>query len=106
MEIILNKDNFEAEVLKSPLPILVDFWAEWCAPCRMIAPVLSELAHEYRDRLRIGKLNVDEEPELASRYQVQSIPNMKLFRKGEAVDELVGSMPKAEILKRLKKYLV
>ncbi len=105
MEAILNKENFTAEVLKAPLPVLVDFWAEWCAPCRIIAPALSEISEEYQGRLKIGKLNVDEFPEIAMQYQVRGIPNMKIFKAGKIVDELVGAMPKNEIIKRLQKHL-
>ena|SRR3989344_5580782 len=105
METTLNKDNFDAEVLQSKLPILVDFWAEWCGPCHAIAPALAEIAKEYEGKLRVGKLNVDNEPDLATRYHVLSIPNLKVFQGGTVVDELVGAMPKAEIVKRLQKYL-
>jgi len=105
METTLNKDNFDAEVLQSKLPILVDFWAEWCGPCHAIAPALAEIAKEYEGKLRVGKLNVDSEPDLATRYHVLSIPNLKVFQGGQVVDELVGAMPKAEIVKRLQKYL-
>ena len=101
----MNKENFTAEVLKAPLPVLVDFWAEWCAPCRIIAPALSEISEEYQGRLKIGKLNVDEFPEIAMQYQVRGIPNMKIFKAGKIVDELVGAMPKNEIIKRLQKHL-
>ena len=102
---ILNNENFNSEVLESPIPVLVDFWAEWCAPCRIIAPTLAEISKDYAGRLKIGKLNVDEFPEIAMQYQVRGIPNMKIFKTGQLVDELVGAMPKNEILKRLQKHL-
>ena len=105
METILNNENFDDEVLGSDTPVLVDFWAEWCVPCRVIAPALAEISEEYRGRVKIGKLNVDEFPDLAMRYQVRGIPNMKIFKAGQLVDELVGAVPKSEILKRLAKYL-
>ena len=105
METILNNENFSSEVLQSPLPVIVDFWAEWCVPCRVIAPALAQISEEYHGRLKIGKLNVDEFPEIALQYQVRGIPNMKIFKAGKLVDEMVGAMPKNEILKRLQKYL-
>lgn len=101
----MNKDNFSAEVLNSPIPVLVDFWAEWCGPCKMIAPTLSEISVEYRGRLKIGKLNVDEFPDLTQQYNVRGIPNMKIFKNGKIADEIVGAVPKAEIVKRLEKHL-
>ena len=105
MEVTLNNENFDAEVLRSDTPVLVDFWAEWCVPCRIIAPALTEISEEYRGRVKIGKLNVDEFPDLAMRYQVRGIPNMKIFKAGKLVDELVGAIQKNEILKRMEKHL-
>jgi len=105
MEIMLNRDNFNEEVLNSPIPVLVDFWAEWCAPCLLIAPALSEISEEYQDKLKIAKLNVDEFPDIAMQYQVRGIPNMKIFKAGKIADELVGAVPKQEIVKRLQKQL-
>ncbi len=105
MEIILNANNFNEEVLRSKIPILVDFWAQWCGPCHIIAPMLSELAKEYEGRLSIGKLNVDENQEISSKFQIRSIPNLKLFKNGQVVEEIVGVQPKNEILKQLQKYL-
>lgn len=97
MEVVLTEKNFEEEVLRSPVPVLVDFWATWCGPCRMIAPVIEEIAREYSGRLKVGKVNVDEEPALAARFRVNSIPTLILFRDGEAVNGAVGYMPKAQI---------
>lgn len=105
MEVVLNQDNFPAEVLNSPIPVLVDFWAEWCGPCKMIAPTLSEISVEYQGRVKIGKLNVDEFPMLASQYQVRGIPNMKIFKNGQIAEEIVGAVPKQEIVKHLEKLL-
>lgn len=105
MEVIVNKENFAAEVLKSPLPVLVDFWAEWCGPCHAIAPALTELAAEKSGKLVVAKLNVDENPGVAETYQVRSIPNLKIFKGGQVVDEIIGAVPKSEINKVLDKHL-
>lgn len=94
----ITKDTFEAEVLQAEKPVLVDFWAVWCGPCQMVGPVLEEIAEE-RDDIIIGKVNVDEEQELAAQFGVMSIPTMILFKGGEAVNKIVGAMPKEEILK-------
>lgn len=105
METILNKENFTVEVLESTTPVLVDFWAEWCAPCLAIAPALAEISEDYQGRVKIGKLNVDEFPDLAMQYQIRGIPNMKVFKQGRIVEEIVGAVPKKEIIKRLEKHL-
>ena len=94
-EIILNESNFESEVLNSDIPVLVDFWAAWCGPCRMIAPVIAELAAENDGRVKVGKVNVDEQPSLAMRYHVASIPTVIVFRGGRAADTSVGVRPKS-----------
>lgn len=95
-EITITKENFEAEVLRSDKPVLVDFWATWCGPCRMIAPVLSEIARERSD-VKIGKINVDEQPDLANEFRIASIPTLLLFRGGQVVNQMVGVRPKATI---------
>ena len=97
MEITLTKTNFEAEVLKSDKPVLVDFWASWCGPCRMLAPVLAEIAEEKGDAVKVGKVNVDEEPELAAKYGISGIPAMLLFKDGKVAATSVGFKPKAEL---------
>ncbi len=95
-EITITKENFEAEVLRSDKPVLVDFWATWCGPCRMIAPVLSEIARERSD-VKVGKINVDEQPDLANEFRIASIPTLLLFRGGQVVNQMVGVRPKATI---------
>ena len=97
MEITITKTNFEAEVLKSEKPVLVDFWAPWCGPCRMLAPILAEVAAEKGDKIKVGKVNVDENPELAAQYGISGIPAMLLFKDGKVVATSVGFKPKAEL---------
>ena len=97
MEITLTKTNFEAEVLKSDKPVLVDFWAPWCGPCRMLAPVLAEVAAEKGDKIKVGKVNVDENPELAAQYGISGIPAILLFKDGKVTATSVGFKPKTEV---------
>lgn len=89
-EITITKENFENEVQKSDKPVLVDFWAAWCGPCRMLAPVIEELAEEYDGRVKVGKVNVDEEPELAAEFQISSIPTVIIFKNGKAAHVETG----------------
>lgn len=101
----LTDAQFEADVLKSDTPVLVDFWATWCAPCKAIAPVLDQLAEEYDGKVKIGKVNVDENPATPGQYGVRGIPTMILFKDGEIVDQLVGAVPKNQIESLLDKAL-
>ena len=106
VEIILNDKNFESEVLKSPVPVLVDFWAPWCGPCQMMGPIVDEIAKEFEGKpVKIGKLNVDENAGAAEKYNVMSIPTFKIFKGGEVVDEFIGAQSKEEIVKRLEKVI-
>ena len=100
-EVILTKENFEAEVLNSDLPVLVDFWASWCGPCMMLSPIISELAEEFDGKLKVGKVNVDEQNELAMQYRVASIPTLLLFKNGQLTKTSVGFMPKADLISSL-----
>ena len=97
-EIRITTENFEAEVLHAALPVLVDFYADWCGPCKLLAPAVAELAEEYEGRVRVGKVNVDEEPELARRYQVSSIPTLLLFRNGALAAKSVGYCEKEHLI--------
>jgi len=94
----ISDQSFEAEVLKSPLPVLIDFWAPWCAPCRAIAPVVEELAKEYEGRIKVVKLNVDDNPETPQRYGVRGIPNLILFQGGTVREQIVGAVPKKKLV--------
>ena len=97
--------NFQKEALESDLPVLVDFYADWCGPCKMMAPVVEELAGEYEGKFKIGKLNVDEEPNTAEKYRVMSIPTMLVIKKGQPVDTIVGAVPKKKLQDKLEENI-
>jgi len=103
--VTVTDDEWPTEVLASPMPVLVDFWAPWCGPCRAMAPVLDQLAAEARGRVKIAKLNVDENPRMAAAFQVQAIPTLILFDGGQKRDEMRGALPKAVLRARLGRYL-
>lgn len=98
-------DSFEQDVLNSDKPVLVDFWAEWCGPCRMVGPVVEELAGEYEGKARIGKVDVDNNPQTSAKYGIRSIPSLLIFKDGEVVDQIVGAVPKAQLKKQLEAQL-
>jgi len=102
--VTLTNGNFESEVKNAGTPILVDFWAEWCGPCRMVAPVLEQIADEMHGKVRIGKVNVDEESGLAGRYGIQSIPTLLLFKDGRVVDQYIGATSRDVLVKMLQKH--
>ena len=105
MGINANDKNFKQEVLKSDLPVLVDFWAVWCGPCLMAAPAVEQIAKEYKGKLKVCKLNVDEAPKTASNYGIMSIPTLAIFKKGKIVDKVIGALPKAELEATIKKHI-
>lgn len=96
-ELIITEKNFEAEVLNSEKPVLIDFWASWCGPCRMLAPTVAEIAEEQADKIKVGKINVDEEPGLAAKYGVMSIPTVMIFKEGKVTNTAVGVRPKDQL---------
>lgn len=105
MEYKFTKQTFETEVLKSELPVLVDFYADWCGPCKMMAPVVAHLAEEFDGQVKVGKINVDEEPELASKYRVVSIPTFLIIKDGEVKETCVGAMSTAQLTEKVKQVL-
>lgn len=105
MEIDVNEGNFDKEVIKADLPVLVDFWASWCGPCMALGPVISHTARHFAGKLQVCNLNVDESPEIAQKYHIQSIPTIIVFKKGKEVERMVGLLPKKEIEDTLKKHI-
>ena len=101
----VGDSNFEAEVVRSDLPVLVDFWAPWCGPCKFIAPVVEELAAEYEGRLKVAKLNVDDNPLTPSRYGVRGIPNLLILKSGAVKEQIVGAAPKAKLVQAIENVL-
>lgn len=101
----VTTQDFESEVLKSNVPVLVDFWAEWCGPCRMIAPIVDQISQENEGRLKVRKLNVDKESTIAAKYGIMSIPTLILFKGGSVAEQIVGAQPKEKILEKVKAHL-
>ncbi|MCB0284703.1 MAG: thioredoxin [Calditrichae bacterium] len=99
--VVLNDANFEKEVLNSDIPVVVDFWAEWCAPCRIIAPLVDELASEYQGKIKVGKMDVDQNPQSSMNYGIRSIPTLLFFKDGKPVDQLLGAVPKGQIEEKI-----
>ncbi|MEK7210816.1 MAG: thioredoxin [Candidatus Binatota bacterium] len=105
MIVQITDDNFETEVIRSNLPVLIDFWAPWCGPCKSIAPVIEELAREYDGRIKVAKLNVDENPVTPSRYAVRGIPNLLILKGGTVKEQIVGAVPKSRLVDAIERAL-
>ena len=101
----VTDDSFSNEVLNSELPVLVDFWAEWCGPCKMVSPIVEELSNDYAGKIKVTKLDVDSNPQTAANYGIRGIPTLLMFKDGSAVDQIVGAVPKAQIAERLDKII-
>ncbi len=101
----VNDSSFEKEVLKSSVPVLVDFWAVWCGPCKMIAPVVEEIAGEYEGKIKVAKLDVDNNPDTSMRFSIRSIPTLMLFKNGKVVEQIIGAVPKRNLLDKITPHL-
>ncbi len=99
---IFNEENFQKEVLESAIPVMVDFYADWCGPCKMISPIVEQLAEEYTGALKVGKVNVDENMNLASQYRIMSIPAIMFFKNGEVADQIIGAVPKQQLIDKIE----
>lgn len=104
-EVVITEQNFNQEVLESNLPVMLDFWAVWCGPCKVLSPIVEELSHNYVGKLKVGKVNVDENNNLAMKYGIMSIPTLKFFKAGKMVGELIGAAPKSAVDNEIKKHL-
>lgn len=105
MELVINEQNFEQEVVNSDIPVLLDFWAPWCGPCKMLLPVIDEIAKEYDGKIKVGKVNTDENMSLSSKFQITSIPCLIIFKGGKAINKMVGFRPKNDIIKEIDNVL-
>ncbi len=101
----LNDASFDAEVISSDKPVLVDFWAPWCGPCKALGPVIDEISNDFVDKVKVGKVNVDENPEISMKFGIRSIPTLIVFKNGEVQDQIIGAVPKSEIEKALEKVV-
>ena len=102
---VVTDETFDTDVLQNSKPVVVDYWAEWCGPCRMVAPVLEEIASEHADKIDVVKLNIDDNPKVAQRYQIMAIPTMNVFFNGEVVKQIVGVKPKAALLHEISEFI-
>ena len=101
----LNDSSFDTEVINSEKPVLVDFWAPWCGPCKALGPVIEEISNDFVDRVKVGKVNVDENPEISMKFDIRSIPTLLVFKNGKVQDQIIGAVPKSEIEKALEKVV-